>query len=135
LDSLIAWIDENLVHAKTEDDLLDVIDRFLAKCKALGLKLNVLKCDLYLRIAKFCGRLIDGDGIRFDPRGLEAILQMQRPATAGNLQQLLFAARWMRNAVPEFARVVVPMNDLLEKFYKNVKSRRRAKVRNVALTE
>jgi hypothetical protein len=41
----------------------------------------------------------------------------------------------MRNAVPEFAHVVAPMNDLLEKVYKKVKSRRRAKVRNVALTE
>jgi RNase H-like domain found in reverse transcriptase len=41
----------------------------------------------------------------------------------------------MRNAVPEFARVVAPINDLLQKVYKKVKSRRRAKVRNGALTE
>jgi hypothetical protein len=134
LDSLIAWIDDYLAHAKTEDGLLAVRDRFLARCRVLALKLNILKCDLYLRVAKFCGRLIDGDGIRFDTRCLETILQMQRPATVGDLQQLLCAAGWMRTAVPEFARVVAPMNDLLE-VYKKVNSRRRAKVRNVALTE
>jgi hypothetical protein len=46
LDSFIAWIDDYLAHAKTEDNLPIVIERVLANCRALGLKLNILKCDL-----------------------------------------------------------------------------------------
>jgi Reverse transcriptase (RNA-dependent DNA polymerase) len=55
------WLDDCLLHTKTEDDLLETLKFFFRKCQEHGLKLNASKCVLFV-LAKVGIRCI---GIRF----------------------------------------------------------------------
>jgi Reverse transcriptase (RNA-dependent DNA polymerase) len=66
------WLDDCLLHTKTEDDLLAILSFFFKKCLEHGLKLHASKCVLFATMVRYCGRLITKDGVRFDPKNMEA---------------------------------------------------------------
>ncbi len=72
------------------------------------------KCHLFLREAKWCGRLISANGISAQPEKIEALVAMQIPKTAADLQQFLCAMNWLRTCLPDFVRVAAVLSDLLE---------------------
>jgi hypothetical protein len=41
------WLDDCLLHTKTEDDFLETINFFFKKCQEHGLKLYASKCVLF----------------------------------------------------------------------------------------
>jgi len=43
---------------------------FFSKCQQFGLKVHAENSHTFLKQANFCGRVIDGEGVRFDPRRL-----------------------------------------------------------------
>lgn len=89
--NILQWMDDFLIHAKTESEFLDQLEAFIRVCNDKGFKLDAEKTDLCLRQARFCGRLITSNGFKHDPRELEAILNMSILSTDAELQQLLCA--------------------------------------------
>lgn len=64
---LLQWLDDFLLHGKSEAELLGNLRRFFELCKEYNLKLHAKKTEIFKRSAKFCGRIIDADGARYDP--------------------------------------------------------------------
>jgi hypothetical protein len=62
------WLNDCLLHMKTEDDLLATLNFFLKQGQNYGLKLHASMCVLFASTVRYCGMLITKDGIRFDPR-------------------------------------------------------------------
>ena len=110
---VLQYLDDFLIHAKNEEQLLSIIEHFLAICSKYNLKIGAKKTNLFLKEARFCGRIISGDGIRFDPRNLETLQSMQQPSSADELSQFVHAVNWMRTSIPNFAEVVAPLRDVL----------------------
>lgn len=52
---------------------------------------------------KWCGRVIDADGVRFDPEFVQKIMQLRYRGNAAELQQLLSAMNWIRSDIPDYA--------------------------------
>jgi Reverse transcriptase (RNA-dependent DNA polymerase) len=73
------WLDDCLLHTKTEDDWLATLNFFFKKCQEHGLKLHASKCVLFATKMGYCRRLITKDGVRFDPKNMEALQTMQEP--------------------------------------------------------
>jgi hypothetical protein len=44
---------------------------------------------------RYCGRLITEDGVRFDPKNMEALQTMQEPQNGADLVQYVAAVNWM----------------------------------------
>jgi hypothetical protein len=72
-----AWLDDFLLHTKTEDDLLATLNIFFKQCREHRLKLHTSKCVLFKTKVLYCGRLIIKDGVRFNPKNMEALQTMQ----------------------------------------------------------
>jgi Reverse transcriptase (RNA-dependent DNA polymerase) len=85
------WWDDCLLHTKTEDDLLATLNFFFKKCQEHGLKLLASKCVLFASTVRCCGRLITKDGVRFDPKNMEALQTMQGPQNGADLVQYIAA--------------------------------------------
>jgi hypothetical protein len=102
--NLLVWIDDVLLYAKSMDEYLNVLETFLGLIEKHGLKLNPLKCSLYNTKVKWCGRIIDGNGVRHDPERLETLCRIPFPENAGQLQQFLCAANWMRDHIPSYSQ-------------------------------
>jgi Reverse transcriptase (RNA-dependent DNA polymerase) len=70
------WLDDCLLHTKTEDDLLATLNFFFKQCHEHRLKLHASKCVLFATTVRYFGRFITKDGVRFDPKNMEALQTM-----------------------------------------------------------
>jgi len=58
---------------------------------------------------------VTSEGIGTDPEKVAAIAELEPPSTVRELRQYLCVASWYRRFVPDFAKIVKPLNDLLRK--------------------
>jgi hypothetical protein len=70
--------------------------------------------------------LITKDGVRFDPKNMEALQTMQQPQNVTDLVQYVAAVNWMRSAIPNYSKRVAPLQAALAKVFEG-KSRRTKK--------
>jgi hypothetical protein len=66
-DNLLIWVDDIVVFARTAEEFIAVLRKFFARLHEYGLKLNAKKSCLYAKEISWCGRIIDGEGVRHDP--------------------------------------------------------------------
>jgi hypothetical protein len=103
------WLDDCLLHTKTEDDLLATLSFLFKKCQEHGLKLHARKCVLFASTVRYCGRLITKVVVRFDPKNMEALQAMMEPQNGADLVQYVAAVKWMRSAIPNYSKCVAPL--------------------------
>ena len=89
------------------------MEQFLRLCRDWNFTLSPGKCSLVTQEAKWCGRIVTAAGITLDPCRIDGLLSMQRPETAGDLQQFICAINWMRKGIPEYNKNVCPLQALL----------------------
>eukprot|EP00644_Phytophthora_capsici_P002534 jgi/Phyca11/105382/e_gw1.11.663.1 len=134
--SLVIWIDDILLFADDIDTYVVKLEEFFDLVAAAGLKLSASKSSLYQRSVKWCGRIINSDGVAHDPTRIDALRSMPYPTTAGELQQFLCAANWMRESLVDYARQVEPLQMRLDSALKNGKRTKRVAAGiSVTLTE
>lgn len=103
-----AWIDDLIIHAKTESELVNALEKCFRTCKKYNLFLSAKKCSFYVRTVKWCGRLIDHEGHRMDPKNIEARQNMDMPKMADELRQFIHCCRWMSPSIPDFHETIDP---------------------------
>jgi RNase H-like domain found in reverse transcriptase len=81
------------------------------------LKLHASKCVLFETTVRYCGRLITKDGVRFDPKNMEALQTMQEPQNGADLVQYVAAVNWMQSAIPSYSKRVAPLQAALAKLF------------------
>ena len=131
---LLQWLDDFLMYAKNESQLLEDFEAFLSVCSEIGLKVHAEKTKFFMREAKFCGRIISAEGVKYHPRQFDSLLNMKRPTMEADLQQFLCATNWMRNSIPEYATRIEPLHKLLETCYKKAGKRTKRALRNLSIT-
>jgi hypothetical protein len=67
------WLDDCLLHTKTEDDLFATLNFFFKQCQKYGLKLHASKCVLFATTVRYCARFTNKDGVLFDSKNMEAL--------------------------------------------------------------
>jgi hypothetical protein len=70
--------------------------------------------------------LITKDGVRFDPKNMEALQTIHEPQNGAALVQYVAAVNWMRSAIPNYSKRVAPLQAVLAKAFEG-KSRRTMK--------
>jgi len=58
---------------------------------------------------------VTSEGIGTDPEKVTAIAELEPQSTVRELRQYLGVASWYRRFVPDFVKIVKPLNDLLRK--------------------
>jgi hypothetical protein len=103
------WLDDCLLHKKTEDDLLATLNFFFKPRQKYGLKLHASKCVLFATTVRYCGRFITKDGVRFDPKNMEAMQTMGETQNGVDLVQYVAAVNWMRSAIHNYLKRAAPL--------------------------
>jgi hypothetical protein len=73
------------------------------------LKLHASKCVLFATKVRYCKRSITKDGVRFDPKNMEALQTIQLPQNGADLVQYVAAVKWKRSAIPNYSKRVAPL--------------------------
>ncbi|KAE9342591.1 hypothetical protein PR003_g9399 [Phytophthora rubi] len=111
---LLVWIDDLLLYASGVENYLAKLERLFELLDFYGFKLSVAKSSLYEPRVKWCGKIITGQGVSHDPDRIKALTTLSYPTNAGELQQFLCAANWMRESVVDFARAAKPLQEKLD---------------------
>jgi hypothetical protein len=132
-NSLLAWIDDTLLHANTARSFLAELRRFFMILRERNLKLNAHKCKLFAKRVIWCGKVIDGEGVQHDPARLDALRNMQLPPTGAALQHFLCALNWLRDSMIDYSRITAGLQAKLEKVMAE-RGRRKAQLTGAKLT-
>lgn len=86
-DSCIPYLDHVLCYAKTFEDHVVILRCVLRALQHHGVKLRPTKCELFKGEVHYVGRLVSAEGIRIDPKDLDAIqaLKPKVPGTVGKV--------------------------------------------------
>jgi hypothetical protein len=90
-DKLLSWLDGLQLHCRDADGFRRVLETFLIRRAARGVKLGAARMDLCSQEVRWCGRTISRDGVWLDPRSVSPLAAMQPPVTDADLQQFVCA--------------------------------------------
>ncbi|KAJ8008368.1 hypothetical protein DPEC_G00104100 [Dallia pectoralis] len=112
----IPYLDDVLCFSRSFEEHVQVLRRVLQALQRHGVKLKPEKCELFRKEVRYVGRLVSAEGVRIDPKDLEAVraLKDKAPQTVGDVRQLLGFLSYYRTYVQDFSRVAKPLYDLLQ---------------------
>ncbi|KAL6483733.1 hypothetical protein MHYP_G00086050 [Metynnis hypsauchen] len=86
----VPYLDDVLCYAKSFDEHVEGVRKVLRALQVHGVKLRPEKCDLFRREVRYVGRLVSSEGVRIDPKDLDAVLCLKdkTPQTVGELLQV-----------------------------------------------
>ena len=87
----------------------------LNQCRKIGLKLNAEKCIFKGTSIPFFGPVISDQGIKPDPRKIEAVKTMMTPMSKLELQSFLGLCNYLSIYVPNLSSVLQPLCELTKK--------------------
>jgi hypothetical protein len=134
-ESVLLWIDDILVYAKTESQLLDNLEEVFYRSDGRGIKLSAERCNFLAREVRWCGRVVSESGTRFDPDLIQELIEMEEHKNAGELQQFICAMGWLRSAIPAFTESIKLQQDIRTKAAKIAGSVRTRSISKVLLAD
>ena len=94
---------------------METLRATLQHARESGQRYNLSKCRFNVPKVVYYGHVISADGIKADPRKVEAIVNMAAPTNKTELQTILGMTNYLAKFVPNLSNVTAPMRDLLKK--------------------
>ena len=114
VENLLKIVDDGLLQASTEQDLLVQFKLVLECCRKSNLTLSKSKLQMG-RSVVFAGHTISDKGVQPEPRRTEAIKHFPRPTNVSELRSFLGLVNQLGIFIPDLAHVTEPLRQLLKK--------------------
>lgn len=102
-EGCLVYLDHVLVVGATLEEhnanLTKVLDRF----REAGLMLKPKKCKFAQTEVEYLGHIVSRDGVRTDPKKLEAVRDFPQPTNLKALRSFLGLSSYSRRSIPNFA--------------------------------
>jgi hypothetical protein len=112
---VVIYLDDLTVFSKSDEDHIIHLKQTFEKCRKYGLSLNPKKSHFAMQEGKLLGHIVSRDGIRIDPKRVEAIETLAIPRNVKEIQSFLGKIIFLRRSVPNFAEIVKLITDMLRK--------------------
>ena len=100
---ILVYVDDILVFSKTFDEHLVHLRSLFEKLREYKLVVKISKCEFATKELIFLGHLIDGNGIRTDPRKTRIIAQCRNPYNLGEVRTFLGATGYYRKFIYKYS--------------------------------
>ena len=104
----------------TNDNHVESVRLALVRCRNMRLALNPNKTFLGVQRGVILGYVVSEKGRKPDPDKISVIDGLVTPTNANGIAKLLGHVGWYRELIPNFAKIAVPITQLLKKDYKFV---------------
>ena len=107
--------DDIIIWADTKDTHDARVQQVLTPIRDSGLMLNNDKCTFGARKLTFLCRIISAEGLRPDPRKVEAITKMPIPTNKIEFQRFMGMVNYLGKFIPRLSDETAPLRELLKK--------------------
>ena len=107
------YIDDVLIHAATEDEYLERIERLFARLLEHNITVNPKKCFLGLSKIEYVGHVIDKDGVSFSSEKINKVLNFAKPHSIKSLRSFLGFVNYFRTHIKNLSIMEQPMLEIL----------------------
>jgi len=112
---VVVYLDDTNVFSKTFDEHLKHLKIVFQRIRDAGLKLNIEKCNFWMKSLPFLGHIICEKGIAPDPTKIETVQKIQPPKNTTKLRSFLGLVGYYRQFIKNFSAIAQPLNQLLHK--------------------
>lgn len=107
------YIDDIIVFGKNEEEHLANIEKIFKTLELANMKVQLDKCEFMKPEVEFLGFLVSTEGIRANPKKVEAIDNFPTPKTVRDLRSFLGMAGFYRRFIKDYAKLAKPLTALL----------------------
>jgi hypothetical protein len=112
---VIIYLDDLTVFSKSDAKHITHHKQTFERCHKFGLSLNPKKSHFAMQEGKLLGHIMSRDGIKIDPKRVEAIDTINIPRNIKEIQSFLGKINFLRRFIPNFAETVKLITDMLKK--------------------
>lgn len=117
---VVVYIDDIMIYSDTFEDHVKHIRMVLEKIKRANLILKLKKCKFGDRNIEFLGHVVGRDGLRPNPKKIEAIQKIEPPTDVKGIRSFLGLCSYYRKFVKDFSKIAKPLSTLVKKDVKFV---------------
>lgn len=112
IDGVVCYLDDVTVTGRTDEEHLQRLDEVLERMKNAGLRLKLKKCDFLKEEVELLGRIMTAEGVKVNPKKVDAIVKMPDPQNVKELSSFLGMVQYYSPYVPNLANLAAPLNRL-----------------------
>jgi hypothetical protein len=101
---VIIYLDDILIYSKTKEEHESHLKTVLDILRRHQLYAKLSKCDLFKTSVEFLGHVLSSDGIRPDPRKVDAVSSWPKPTSITELRSFLGLANFYRKFMKDYAK-------------------------------
>ena len=111
----ICYIDDIIIYARTQSELLERLNTVLVRLASHGFKIKPGKCVLFRQEIQFLGHIVNVQGIQPLPDKLAAICDWPVPSDVRDVRAFYGLASYYRRFVQGFASIAEPLTAMTRK--------------------
>ena len=109
----IIYLDDVVVYAPSVEEHLRRLEGVFQKLKDAGLKLKASKCELFKKSISYLGHVVSEEGVRTDPKKIEAVQKWPRPHNVHTVRKFLGFVNYYRKFIKDYAKIARPLYNLV----------------------
>lgn len=112
--TVLIYLDDILVFGRTYAETMQRLEMVLGRLQKFNLKVKPEKCQMFKEQLRYLGHLISKEGMLPDQDKISAVSEWKTPTTDTEIRQFLGLAGYYRRFVKDFAKIAVPLHNLIK---------------------
>jgi hypothetical protein len=112
---LLIYLDDIILYSSTLAEHFEQLDVVMTRLSAAGLKLKPSKCELVRSEVLFLGHIVGQDGVKPNPKTIEAISSWKPPRNVKEVRSYLGLCNYYRQFIHRFSDIAAPLTRLTKK--------------------
>ena len=117
-NGLIVVADDVLLHAKSQEEMLEILKLFMHTVVSHNLSCHPGKAEIFTTSTTYCGLRITREGITVDPERLTGLRHISPPRDVGDVWQFTASVGWIRDDIPLLTESTGVLSELITKALK-----------------
>jgi len=113
-DFVLVYLDDILIYSRNEQEHQEHVRKVLEKLRENNLYGNPTKSEFGLTELEYVGHIVSKDGLKVDPKKIEAIEEWPQPETVTEVRSFIGMASYYRRFIKDFAHIASPLNELTQ---------------------
>ncbi|GJP36383.1 hypothetical protein CLOM_g20895, partial [Closterium sp. NIES-68] len=114
-ECVVVYLDDILIYSRDMKQHVEHLRRVFEILRRERFYVKLSKSDFALEKVQFLGHIVSAQGVHVDPKKIEAVRTWKTPENVKELQQFLDFANYYNRFVPQYAKIAVPLTNLLKK--------------------